>query len=311
MKLLTIVGPTATGKTTLAIKIAQRINGEIISADSRQIFRHMAIGTAQPTAEQRSTVPFHLIDFMDPDGVYSCGQFARNAESIANDVIVRHHVPIVCGGTGLYIRALFDPLHPLPGSDPRVKQRLVRELETKGIWELHRRLQSIDPAWAEKVGPNDTQRILRGLEVHELTDMPLSILINEKKRTPCYQPLYIGLHMPRAELYKRIDERFDRMLEQGFIDEVRALLWKKYDPSCNALRTIGYREIIGHLRDNTPLADAAEQAKMHTRQFAKRQLTWFRKLPAIQWYDAKDPDLDAHLALRVHDTGIKDELSNR
>lgn len=303
MKLFTIVGPTATGKTSLSINIARRVNGEIVSADSRQIYRHMEIGTAQPTAEQRRAAPFHLIGFIDPDHEYSCGQYARDAESVIDDIVARQRVPIVCGGTGLYIRALFDPLHPLPESDPHVKKRLVRELATRGIGELFRRLQECDPAWAERIGPTDTQRILRGLEVHELTGVSLSTLLNEKKRAPRYHACYIGLFLPRAELNRRIDERFDSMIAEGFVDEVRALVQEKYDPSGNALRTIGYREIIDHLSGKVSLSEAVHKAKVHTHQFAKRQLTWFRKLPDIQWYDARDLGLDAHLASYIRGKG--------
>jgi tRNA dimethylallyltransferase len=299
MKLLTIVGPTATGKTLLAIKIAQRINGEIISADSRQIYRYMAIGTAQPTAEQRRTVPFHLIDFIDPDDNYSCGQFARDAESIINDILGRHRVPIVCGGSGLYIRALFDPLHPLPESDPSIKQKLMRTINEKGIESLHARLLKVDPAWAKKIGPRDRQRIMRGLEVYELTGTPLSAWTSEQKRRPRYDPLYIGFHLPRTELYRRIDQRFDTMIEQGFLKEVQALLKRKFDPECNALRTIGYREVIDHLCGTIPLANATARAKQHTRQFAKRQLTWFRRLSHVQWFDPRDNDLVVHIAALV------------
>ncbi|MBN2621236.1 tRNA (adenosine(37)-N6)-dimethylallyltransferase MiaA [candidate division WOR-3 bacterium] len=299
MKLLTIIGPTASGKTALAIKIAQQIHGEIISADSKQIYRYMAIGTAQPTAEQRRIVPFHLIDFIDPDADYSCGQFARDAETIMGEIISRNHTPIVCGGTGLYIKALYDPLHPLPESDHAIKRRLMRMINEEGMESLHARLLQVDPTWATKVGPHDRQRIMRGLEVYELTGTPLSVLISEQKRRPRYDPLYVGLHLPRTELHERIDNRFDTMIEQGLLKEVQALLKKNFDPECNALRTIGYREIIDHLRGTTPIANAIAQAKQHTRQFAKRQLTWFRRLSHVQWFDPRDKDLAVHIAGRA------------
>lgn len=303
MKVLTIIGPTAVGKTDLALRIARLVNGEIISADSRQVYRYMAIGTAQPTVEQRRTVRFHLIDFIDPDMDYSCGQFARDAEVIIQDIVARHHTPIVCGGTGLYIQALFNPLHQLPGSVPEVKQRLTEELRIHGMEILYKRLQKCDPEWAHKVGPTDTQRILRGLEVYELSGKPLSILIAGEKRPPQFEAMYAGLHLPRAELYERIDRRFDAMIEAGVVNETRTLLQRGFPPSCNGLQTIGFREIIDFLQGRTTFRAATIQAKQRTRQFAKRQITWFHKLRNVQWYDPGDMLLDEHLATCVSDTG--------
>ena len=296
MKIPTIIGPTAVGKTTVAVSVASQIQGEIISADSRQIYQHMHIGTAQPDVIQQQRTRFHLIGFVEPGAQYSCGQFARDAETAINDILQREHIPIVCGGTGLYVQALYDPLHTLPESDPALKRTLTRMIKEQGIASLYARLQRIDPAWAQKIGPRDQQRIIRGLEVFELTGTPLSILTEKKKRRPCYAPLYIGLQLPRAELYARIEERFDKMMEQGFLEETRVLLQKDCDPACNALRTIGYREMIDHLQGKTTLLQAITKAKQHTRQFAKRQPTWFRKLSTVQWFDPRDKGLVAHLA---------------
>ena len=295
MKVLTIVGPTAVGKTTLAIDVAQRVKGEIVSADSRQVYHAMTIGTAQPTRTQRTLVPFHLMDFLDPDQVYSCGQFARDAESCISNILDRNQVPIVCGGTGLYIKALFEPLHVLPESDDEIKKMLEMEAADQGIEVLYTRLKKIDPEWAQRINPRDTQRIIRGLEVYELTGMPLSQMLNEDARTPRYEPRYVGLTIPRSILYERINERFDIMIEQGLLDEVQGLLDQGFDSDTNALRTIGYRELIAHLQGRLSLAQAIMQAKTRTRNFAKRQISWFKKLSPIQWYDVRDPGLIQHL----------------
>ncbi|UCC11997.1 MAG: tRNA (adenosine(37)-N6)-dimethylallyltransferase MiaA [candidate division WOR-3 bacterium] len=294
-RILTIVGPTASGKTDLAIRIAQKTLGEIISADSRQIYRYLNIGTAKPDRAQQKSVTFHLIDFIEPDARYSCGQFARDAEQRISSIRHKGSIPIVCGGTGLYIKALFEPLHELPASDNEVKTRLIQQLRDRGINHLYQKLLDVDPVWAQRVGPRDTQRILRGLEIYEMTGKPLSTLLKGKRNIPKYLPYYIGLDLPREELYKRIDSRFDTMIAAGFVNEVRALLKKGFDPGKNALRTIGYKEIIEHLRGKCSLPDAVAKAKRRTRNFAKRQLTWFARIPGVGWYDPRDPHLVAHV----------------
>jgi tRNA dimethylallyltransferase len=294
-RILTIIGPTAAGKTEVALNIAQQTSGEIISADSRQIYRYLDIGTAKPDRTQRRKVTFHLIDFVNPDESYSCGQFARDAEQKIENILQKENLPIVCGGTGLYIKALFEPLHDLPPSDKETKTRFTRLLRDRGIGHLYQRLLKIDPAWAEYIGPHDTQRIMRGLEIYEMTGTPLSTLLKNKKRIPRYFPYYIGLTLPREELYARINKRFDNMIAAGFAGEVKSLLQKGFDPHTNALRTIGYKEIIEHLVGNSTLEAAIEKAKRRTRNFAKRQLTWFSRIAGIQWFDPRDPHLTAYM----------------
>ncbi len=289
MRVLTIVGPTAVGKTTTTIAIARRISGEIISADSRQIYQYLNIGTAKPTGKQREKVQFHLIDFIHPDDNYSCGQFARDAEAKMEEISARGHVPIVCGGTGLYIRALFKPLHRLPESNKEIKAKLMEDLNKYGIEHLYKRLHTIDPEWARLISPQDKQRILRGLEVYELTGKPLSVLIKRKRVKSKHQPLYIGLIIPRETLYKKINARFERMIKQGLVEEVRSLLERGFNPQSNALRTIGYKEIIEYLQGNIALSEAIDKAQRRTKNFAKRQITWFSKVSGIEWYNAEDP----------------------
>lgn len=291
MKVLTIVGPTAVGKTHIAVSIAQKISGEIISADSRQIYRDLNIGTAKPTAEEQRLVRFHLIDFVPPDASYSCGQFARDAEQKIKEISSRGHTPIVCGGTGLYIRTLFHPLHKLPESDNRIKAKLLTEYNKHGIEHLYKRLLNIDPEWAQKITPRDKQRILRGLEVYEISGKTITALTQIKRKKSRYVPHYAGLTMPRDELYDRINQRFDRMIEQGLVEEVRTLLDKGLDPTSSALRTIGYKEIVEHLSEALTLDQAVEKAKRRTRNFAKRQLSWFNNIEGIEWHDARDSDL--------------------
>lgn len=288
MKILTIVGPTAVGKTDIAVEIAKKTGGEIISADSRQIYKYLNIGTAKPTSRQRKTVPFHLIDFIHPDDNYSCGQFARDAESKIKEVYSRGKIPIICGGTGLYIKALFHPLHKLPESDQRIKEKLIKIIKEKGIEHLYEKLLKIDPEWAQKVNPKDKQRIIRGLEVYEITGKPLSRLIKKKSRKSEFQPWYVGLNIPRDALYQRINTRFDAMIKNGLVQEVKSLLKKGFNPQSNALRTIGYKEIIEYLEKKMTLEQAIEKAKQRTRNYARRQITWFNKLPDLTWYNPED-----------------------
>ncbi len=290
MKIVAVVGPTAVGKTKVAIEIAKRISGEIISADSRQIYKYLNIGTAKPTNKERKQVKFHLIDFVHPGDSYSCGQFARDAEAKIEEIQSRGNNPIVCGGTGLYIRALFNPLHKLPESDKKIKERLVKKLNTYGIDHLYHELSSIDQEWAKRITPKDKQRILRGLEVYEITGDPLSTLIKKSKKQSKYLPYYVGLYLPRKKLYERINQRFDRMINNGLVDEVKSLLTEAFDPLSNALRTIGYKEIIEYLQGSVTFNDAVDKAKRRTRNFARRQITWFNKIQGIKWYDPENPD---------------------
>uniref|UniRef100_A0A7C4TCW8 tRNA dimethylallyltransferase n=1 Tax=candidate division WOR-3 bacterium TaxID=2052148 RepID=A0A7C4TCW8_UNCW3 len=287
-EIITIIGPTGVGKTRLAIEFAEKFNGEIISADSRQVYKYLDIGTAKPTTEEREKVVFHLIDFLEPDEHYSCGSFARDAENVIEKVLSKKKLPIVCGGTGLYLKALFEPLHQLPESSKELKSYFQNLLREKGLDYLFNRLLKIDPEWAMKIGPKDKQRILRGLEVYEITKKPLSELIKKEKRKPRYKPKYIGLIKNRYELYKIIDKRYDSMINAGLIDEVKNVIKMGYAVDCPGLRTIGYKEIVKYLKGEWNLQIAIEKAKQHTRNFAKRQITWFSKISGVNWYNPDD-----------------------
>jgi tRNA dimethylallyltransferase len=291
MKILTIVGPTAVGKTEIAVKIARRISGEIISADSRQIYKYLDIGTAKPTARQRKQATFHLVGFAGPADDYSCGQFARDAQQKIGEIRKKNKNPIVCGGTGLYIKALFHPLDQLPRSNAETKTRLREMMEKHGIEYLYRRLRGIDPDWAERIQPQDKQRIFRGIEVYEVTGRPLSKMLGKAARKTPLLPYYIGLCLPRDVLYSRISSRFDHMIKAGLVQETESLLRKGFSPESSALRTIGYKEIVGYLLGSTSLETAIEIAKRRTRNYAKRQMTWFKKMPEIEWHDPGESEI--------------------
>lgn len=284
-EIITIVGPTAVGKTDIAMELACKIDAEIISADSRQVYKYLNIGTAKPMAREQKKVKFHLIDLLNPDENYSCGRFARDAEKLIEEILACGRIPIICGGTGLYIKALFNPLHPLPEASKSLKLSVQRLLKEKGIEYLYQDLKKIDPEWANKIHPRDKQRILRGIEVYEITKIPLSELIKKEKAQARYKPFYIGLIRPREELYKKIDERYDRMIELGLVEEVKDILKMGYAPDCPGLRTIGYKEMIEYLSGKCDLKTAIKKAKQHTRNFAKRQIRWFSKIPGIRWYE--------------------------
>jgi tRNA dimethylallyltransferase len=284
----TIIGPTAVGKTRIAIEVCRRVSGEIISADSRQVYKYLDIGTAKPTGQERQAARFHLIDFIEPDERYSAGQFGRDAAAALEGVKTRGNIPVVCGGTGLYIRALFDPLHELPQAGRNIKNEILDALKKSGFDHLYLRLKEIDPEWAQRINPRDRQRILRGLEVYEMTGVPLSTLLKGKKPKARYKPCYIGLQLTRPELYENIEKRFDTMIANGLIEEIRRLLKKGYDMESGGLKTIGYKEICEYLDGQISLDEAIAEAKQRTRNFAKRQLTWFRRLDRVHWFDARD-----------------------
>ncbi len=290
MKILTIIGPTAVGKTGFALEIAGRNNGEIISADSRQIYREFNIGTAKPTAEEQKKVKFHLIDIIDPADSYSCGQFARDAEAAIRRIIADKKIPIVCGGTGLYVKALFEPLHQLPGGETvrPARSRLMKDLKNAGLPLLYERLGEIDPVWAAKISPSDRQRIIRGLEIYDATGKTLSFYLSRDKEKRSFLPYYIGLTLERARLYRQIDDRFDMMVKHGMINEVESLISEGLNPENSALSTIGYREIYDYLVGNITLDDAIVLAKRRTRNFARRQLTWFKRIPDVRWFNADE-----------------------
>ena len=286
--ILVIAGPTASGKTAVGIELAQRLNGEIVSADARQIYRFMDIGTAKPTAEERAAARHHLIDFVNPDEDYSAGQFAEDAAAVIGDILRRGKVPIVVGGAGLYIRALFDGFSQMPKIPMEIRTRLQEE-GRNCLSKLYERLCEVDPEWAAKIQATDTQRILRGLEVYEASGKSLS----EYQKVPPTPPIrhtasYFGLRWAREALYNRINARACLMIENGLIEEAASLRDRGYSPDLNALNAFGYREIFQYLNGETTLDRALADLQQGTRRYAKRQMTFFRRDERIAWIDGGD-----------------------
>lgn len=281
-----IVGPTAVGKTGLALSLAQRLeNIEIISADSRQIYRLMTIGTAKPTSEELSRTPHHFIDIKNPDEHYSAGKFGREARRKIDELVCENKKPFVVGGSGLYIRALVDGFFEKQVSDSRVKARLKQEMGEQGLAALHQRLQAIDPISAERIHPNDGHRIVRALEVFELSEVPLSSFQQEASEVADFEPIFIGLDMERKKLYEVIEQRVDRMIEHGLVAEVEHLKSLGYHSNLNSMQTVGYREVFDYFDNKFDFDEMIRLIKQRSRNYAKRQLTWFRKDKRITWFN--------------------------
>jgi len=284
---LAIVGPTASGKSELAMDLAEQFNGEIINYDSVQIFRHLNIGTAKPSAEERARVPHHLIDIREPTEVYTAGNYQRDAREILKDITDRGKLPILVGGTGLYLLALTEGLFSGPERSGYWRDRLQKSADKKGREHLHRLLIRLDPKSAERIMPRDTQKIIRALEVRLQTGKALTHHFQEKARDPLtgYKFNFIGLNPERAELYARIDERVVKMFKAGFVNEVRQLLDNGLPRNAKALEAIGYRQVLAYLDSCSRREDTIHIIQRDTRRYAKRQLTWFRRQADVKWFN--------------------------
>jgi tRNA dimethylallyltransferase len=290
-RLLIVAGPTAVGKTRLGVELAKRWNGEVISADSMQIYRGMDIGTAKITKEEMEGIPHWGIDLVDPDQPFTVADFRQYAEEKIREIDARGKLPILVGGTGLYVRAITDSLDFTEASiDRAFREMLQREAEEKGVESLHARLAQVDPPTARRLHPNDVRRVIRALEVYHLTGKPMSEAYEEAPEEPKYRMLMIGLTADRAWLYERINQRVDRMIEQGLVDEVKRLLRQGYHKNLTAMQAIGYKEIIDYLEGRMSLEEAIEEVKRGTRRFAKRQLSWFRREKRMHWLDVLQQD---------------------
>jgi tRNA dimethylallyltransferase len=288
-----LIGPTASGKTDLSLRIAGSLPVEIVSADSRQIYKHMDIGTAKPGTEELRRVSHHCIDIVEPDVVFSAGQYGTLARAIGEDILSRNKIPLIVGGSGLYIRALVDGIFSGNFKNDEVRKRLSEEVDERGLDVLYRRLQKTDPLSAEKIHSNDRKRIIRALEVFELSGIPVSMLRKEGTEPADFHPLFFGLNWPREVLYDRIERRVDRMMEEGLVREVQKLKDMGFSLQHNAMNSVGYREMVQHLEGWITLDEAVTLIKKNTRRFAKRQMTWFRSNKRIQWLDIREPaDLD-------------------
>jgi tRNA dimethylallyltransferase len=289
-RLLAIVGPTASGKTEVGVLVAEALDGEIISADSMQAYRGLDIGTSKPTAEQLARVPHHLVGIISPDEPFSVADYQARAEEAIADIRARGRQPILVGGSGLYVRAVVDGLaFPMAPPDPELRHRLAEEATAQGIEALHARLAAVDPEAAARIGVRDARRIIRALEVHAHTGQPISHLqALDRERRARYNTRQFGLMLPRAELYRRIETRVDAMVAQGLVEEVRGLLGRGYSESLVSMKGLGYAQMIPLLRGEWTLEEAVRRLKRDTRRFAKRQLTWFRADPRIEWLDVAE-----------------------
>lgn len=286
-KLLIITGPTGIGKTSLSIEIAKRVNGEIISADSMQIYKYMNIGTAKIKDEEMNAIPHHLIDFLELDEDFSVSDFRERAKVIITKLNTEDKIPMVVGGTGLYINSLvYDLNFTRVASDEAIRSRLEGIKEEFGNEYLLNILREIDPKSAEKINVNDTKRVIRSIEIYEITGKPMSQHNNNfRKLNEDYDLVIIGLNMDRKELYNRINQRVDIMIEEGLIDEVKSLLSSGYDKNLVSMQAIGYKEIIMYLENEITLDRAIELIKQGSRNYAKRQLTWFRRDDRVKWFN--------------------------
>ena len=292
--LICICGPTASGKTGLSVALAKQIGGEVVSCDSMQIYRGMDVGTAKPDAAEMDGVPHHLLDVAEPGEDFSVGRYVKLADAAIADIRERGKTPIVCGGTGLYMDSLVKGETFAAPSRPAQREYVERIAEEKGVAYLYEMLKDADPETAEKLHLSDRKRIIRAMEVFLITGMPLSWHNEQsKKRPPKYEPVWIGLNFrDRNKLYARVDARVDKMLEKGLEAEVRALLDRGLDPKTTAMQAIGYKEMAAALRGECTVKQAADRIKQASRNYAKRQLTWFRRTEAIRWLDVDEtPDL--------------------
>jgi tRNA dimethylallyltransferase len=286
--LIVIAGPTASGKTAAAIRLAQHFNTVIVSADSRQFFREMSIGTAKPTAEELAAAPHYFINSHSITESFSVGDFERECLVLLEELFQKHKVVILAGGSGLYIKAICEGFDELPTADPAIRERLNAELAENGLPALQERLKLADPVYYNEVDINNPQRIIRAIEVYESSGQPFSSYRTAKTNKRTFNIIKLGLDMPRELLYDRINRRVDMMVADGLVEEVEALLPYRH---LNALNTVGYSEIFNFFDGNTDLPTAISMIKQNTRRFAKRQMTWFRKDEGIVWVYALGDDL--------------------
>lgn len=288
-KVIVICGPTASGKTALSIKLAQKINGEIISSDSMQIYKDMDIGTAKPSKEEMQGITHHLIDFVEPNQRYSVAEFKKDAEKAIEEILSKGKTPIIVGGTGLYVDSL---IYGIEYQDIQLDERYRKELEERtekeGLRQLYEEAQKIDPQAIEKISPNDKKRILRILEIYKATGKNKTQQeIESRKNGVKYDYKVFAINWDREQLYERINKRVDIMLEQGLIQEVEQLL-KKYKEFPTAMQGLGYKEVVEYLQGEVTLEEMIEKLKMETRRYAKRQITWFKKNRQTIWIGPQD-----------------------
>lgn len=294
-----LVGPTGVGKTAVGIELARRFGAEIISADSRQIYRFMDIGTAKPTGEERAAAPHHLIDVVDPDVRFSAGEYGRLAREAIRKLAARDVPALAVGGAGLYIKALAGGLFDAPEIPTALRRQLANEYRSETTAALHGRLSAVDPASAARIHVNDRQRIERALEVHDATGATLTSWFERPVQARSRGTRLIGLRRDRAALYARIDARVEQMIESGFEAEVRGLSDRGYGPGTHAMSTFGYAEMLRCIGGELDMRDAVSAIQQRSRQYAKRQLTWFRQTGDIEWISVDDGENPAVICEKI------------
>ena len=296
--LLVILGPTAVGKSEIAISLAKKINGEIISADSMQLYQGMNLGTAKPSLLEQKLVPHHLIDLLKPDVPFNVFGYAREAEKVIKEIHQRKKVPILVGGSGLYIRAVVDGLFENPEINLSKKSSFLKRVNGASTEELYSELKKVDQQASQKIHHNDRRRIKRALELFYTTGIPISVLQRKKPAKP-FQTLFIGITRERKELYYRINKRVEEIFAQGFVEEVKMLLENGYTKNLNSMQAIGYQEVIAYLNNERSLTETMELIKRNTRRYAKRQLSWFRHDKRICWVNLTDEKSPEEIATEI------------
>lgn len=279
--LICIVGPTAIGKTSLSIDIARAFSADILSADSRQFYKEMKIGTAAPSTEELNAAPHHFIHHISIDEDYSVGDYEREALAKTEELFLENPVLVLVGGSGLYVKSLLEGLDNFPEINPNIRQELNEQLETEGLSKLQQQLNWVDPEYYKQVDIENPHRVIRALEVSLGTGKPFSSFLNQPRKKRDFNIIKLGLTAPREKIYDRINKRVDLMMEEGLLEEAKNLIPYK---NLNALNTVGYKEIFEHLEGKCTLEEAVEEIKKNTRRFAKRQLTWFKKEKDITWF---------------------------
>lgn len=283
-KVIVIVGPTASGKTSTSIKLAKLINGEIISADSMQVYKEMTIGTAKPTTQEQEGIPHYLIDVVSPEETFNVTKYKELAEKAIEEVLFKDKTPIIVGGTGLYVSTLINGIEFAEvGEDLEYREEMTKMAEEKGAQYIHDMLRKVDPDAADAIEVNNIRRVIRALEIYKLTGKTKTFLDKESRKEVKYDYKVYGIETPREELYNRINVRVDKMFEAGLLEEVRSVN-EKYKISSTAIQGLGYKEVIEYIEGKVSYEEMVEKLKMETRRYAKRQLTWFRREEKIVWY---------------------------
>jgi len=287
--LIAILGPTGVGKSSTAVKLAKEFGGEIINCDSMQVYKTFNIGTDKIPPDKREGIPHHLLDVVDPSTQFTAADFVALALKAVTEIIKKKRLPFIVGGTGLYLKALIEGLFPGGKSNPRLRQKLEKEAQKNGLESLRARLMEVDPVYSQTIHSNDRVRIIRALEVYLSTKKPISEHFSHTKSSvEDFNIIKIGLKLERQEIYKRIEQRTDKMFERGLIQEVEDLLQKGIDENSPPFRALGYKHALQYLKKEIPLEEAISLTKRDTRRYAKRQMTWFKKMNGIEWFSPHD-----------------------